>query len=124
LLPKLNPESSIKGVPQQAYRDAHRQVGKYLSVAYDEPLVSPSGNMHESSSIRIPAGTTIVNSRRTREGQNADTAARRGVYQQTGMHPGHDHPTQLGVDPSDTRRTQFRTGPAVPGMKTKRISKP
>ena len=103
LLPNLSPESSIKGVAEQAYADAQQQVGKFLSVAYDEPWVSPSGNLHESSSIDIPAGTNIFNSRSTPEGRKADAAARKGVYQQTGMHPGHDHPTQLGVDPSDTR---------------------
>jgi len=96
-------QSLIKGVPEQGSADVQQQVSKYLSVGYDEPWVSPGGYVHESSSIRIPAGKNIVNSRRTPDGGRADAAVRRGVYQQTGMHPGHDHPTQLGVDPSDTR---------------------
>jgi hypothetical protein len=62
--------------------------------------------VHESSSFDIPAGTDIVNSRLTPEGRKADAAARKGVYQQTGMHPGHDHPLQLGVDPTDTRNVR------------------
>ena len=101
----------MKPVGQGTNPQVEQQVRKYIPLEHHELWVSPSGSLHESSSIQIPAGIKIVNSRKTPDGTRMDASSRKSVSsQQTGMQAGHDHPTQLGVDPSDTRNIRPQNG--------------